>query len=113
LDEKGVVMANISSLGNQIYINQNTPAIATKYANAHARLTSQDVVNSDSFEEHNKRLKETREAEETEAIDENLIDSAVYSVRNRYKRREGEDRDGEQEKRHLVDGKNRKIDVKI
>jgi hypothetical protein len=109
-------MANISSLGNQIFLNQNVSAIANKYVNAHARLTSQDVVNGDNFEENHKRLKDTRETEETEAIDENMIDSDVYTTTPRYPKRNRRDRDSSEERkddRYLIDEKNKKIDIKI
>lgn len=108
-------MSNVSTPGNQIFLNQNIPAIANKYLNSHARLTSQDVVNSDNFEEHNKRSKDTRETEETEAIDENMIDSAVYGITPKYPKRDRRESDerGEKKNPYLIDEKNKKIDIKI
>jgi hypothetical protein len=104
---------SISSLGNQIFLNQNMSVIGTKFSNAHARLTSQDVINSDNFEENYKRLKETREAEETEAIDEHLIDNAVYDAHPKYKKRERDSKEEREEPKQLLDEKHKKIDMKI
>jgi hypothetical protein len=107
-------MANVTALGNQIFINQNMSVASAKYSNALARLTSQDVINSDNFEENCKRLKETRDPEATNEIDEHLTDDAVYSVREKYKRRHHrENGDEHEEKKHLIDEKRKKIDVTI
>ena len=104
-------MSNISSLGNQIFINQNTPAIVNKFINSHARLISQDIVNSDNFEENHKRLKDTREMEEVAEIDEHLVDNAVYSVNPQYKKR---DRDENRENNpYILNDKKKKIDITI
>lgn len=106
-------MANISALGNQIYLNQNISAIANKYVNSHARLLSQDLHNSDSFQENHKRLKDTREMEGNEAINENLLDDAVYSVKAKYKRRNREENETEKENKYIIDEPRKKIDIKI
>jgi hypothetical protein len=108
-------MSNISSLGNQIFLNQNVSAIANKYVNSHARLLSQDLVNSDNFEENHKRLKDTRETEESEAIDEHLVDNAVYNITPKYHKRERDKQEQEKAEREkfLLDSKRGKIDIKI
>jgi len=103
-------MSNVSTLGNQIYINQNISAISNKFVNAHARLISQETINSDSFEEHHKRLKDTREMEGIEEIDEHLVDDEVYSVTPKYKKREKEE-DGHRKNPYILDEKKRKIDI--
>jgi hypothetical protein len=109
-------VANVSPLGNQIFINQNMHIASTKVANTLSRLTAQDVVNSQTFEENCKRLKETREPEKTNEIDEHLVDDEVYSVKAKYKkhRRESENDDEvEKEQKHLIDDKRKKIDITI
>jgi len=107
-------VANVSTLGNQIYINQNVPAVANKYISSYARLTSQDIINSDNFEENHKRTKETRETEETEGIDENLVDNGVYKTTPKYPKRKRRSmmRRGE-DNPYIIDEKNKKIDVTI
>ena len=106
-------MANISTLGNQIHINQNTTAIGNKFVSAHARLLAQDNINSERFEENNKRLKETRETEETGEIDEHLVDNGVYKVTPRYPKREQAKKEKRNQDLYIIDEKNRKIDIKI
>jgi len=107
-------MSNVSTLGNQIFINQNIPLIANRFINSHARLISQDTINSDSFEDRNKRLKDTREMEEVEAIDEHLVDDPVYSATPKYKRRErDENREEGKESPYIIDEKRKRIDIKI
>jgi hypothetical protein len=109
-------MANVSPLGNQIFINQNMHIASTKIANHLSRLTAQDVVNSESYEENCKRLTDTRDPEKVNEIDENLIEDAVYSVKKKYKRQDGEKEDDdevEKEKKHLIDEKRKKIDITI
>ena len=105
-------MSNISTLGNQICINQNTASIATKFANQQSRIMMHSVINSDTFEEENKRTKETRETEETEGINENILDDKVYQVKVKYKRQERNQKNNQSFEEYIIDTKNRKINIK-
>jgi hypothetical protein len=106
-------MSNISSLGNQIHINQNVNMISNKFVNCHSRIIAQDTLISEAFEENQKRLKDTREMEESEAIDENLNDSDVYSAKPIFRKRENRERQQHQANRYIINDKMRKIDIKI
>jgi len=106
-------MATISHIGNQIYINQNMGVVANKFASYNSRLTAQDIINAQQFEEDNKRLKETRETEETAEIDEHLIDGEVYKTTPKFPKRERREEEKGRENRYIVDSANKKIDVKI
>jgi len=104
-------MANISALGNQIHINQNVNMIANKFINSHARCVSQEMVNSDNFEANHKRLKDTREMEESEAIDEHLNDSEVYSEKPIFRKR-GQSEEHKKNP-YIINDKIKKIDITI
>ncbi len=105
-------MSNISSLGNQIYLNQNTPALSGKTLQAHGRMMAQEMINMNSFEETQKRLKETRETEETASIEEHLTDNEVYSAIPKYKKRNQNETDQNSAKQ-TMNYKNNKLDLKV
>jgi len=107
-----IEMGNVSTLGNQIYLNQNISAISNKFINSHARLISQETINSDSFEANHKRLKDTREMEDVEEIDKHLLDDEVYSVTQKYKKRDQHE-DGHKKNPYILNDKKRKIDITI
>jgi N12 class adenine-specific DNA methylase len=114
-------MANvISPIGNHIFLNQNTPFMATKFANYHSRVSFSDMVTSDMFEENNKKLKETREAEEAEEIENYLYDSQAYTNTPNGKKRQKQDeleqnkeQTNKTEHQNIIDSKNHKIDVQV
>jgi hypothetical protein len=105
-------MSNISTLGNQIIINQNTASIATKFADQQSKIIMHSVTNSDTFEEENKRTKDTRETEETEGINENILDDEVYKINVKYKRQEQNRRNNQNFEDYIIDSKNGKINIK-
>ena len=110
-------MSSISTIGNMIHLNQNSPAFATKYANYVGRMNFQDVLNSDMFEANSKRLKETRDPEANEEISEHLYDSEVYQVYRKKSRNNNQNRDNKKDKEgnsnDIIDDKNHKIDIKV
>ncbi len=103
-------MSGISSLGNQIYLNQNTPALSSKTLQAHGRVIAQEMINMNSFEENNKRQKDTRETEENGSIEEHLSDNEVYSVYPKYKNKKHNNKQSEDLFDNLV---NKKLDLKV
>jgi hypothetical protein len=105
-------MNSVSTIGNMIYLNQNSTTFATKIAKNIGQINFQEVVNSDMFEENNKRLKDTRETEENEPINENLHDDEVYKVFGKSKKHKYK-QNQTQQKKSLIDLKNHKIDVTI
>lgn len=61
-------MASISSLGNAVYINQNTPAIAQPHQETIARAAFQAIINQELFQEKEQTVEETRPAEMTASV---------------------------------------------
>jgi metal-dependent hydrolase (beta-lactamase superfamily II) len=76
-----------SILGNSIHLNQNVPLVTSRVVSYHNRVVFQDIMKLENFEDENRRKMETRETEEAAEVDNNLIDSGVYSVKVKYGKR--------------------------
>jgi len=62
-------MAAVSPLGNQIIVNQNTPAVAQVQGDHQNRVAAQSMLTNQAQQEEQKNIAEVRPTEETYKID--------------------------------------------
>ena len=111
----------ISQIGNQVFLHQNTPYLASKFASYQGKISFSDMVTSDMFEENKKRSQENRETEETEEIEGYLYDNQAYTNTPKSKKRKVEEKlpdevqtqQQQTEHKNIIDAKNHHIDVHI
>jgi len=98
----------ISPIGNAIMVNQNTPIVASAQNLAQNRIDLQNVAAGEIVKDEQKKVEETRPAEESSAIN---AEEERKKEQNEKKKKEHETEDEQKEQKtssaefHLLDVK--------